>query len=97
MKSVPRRRKKYFYNPKIDNFEYDKKYLKEMMAQVDELKIAKKEAILLAKLKAEQEKKIADLAIGLLLNNTTYDVKWTSNADKKFGITIGSQARRHEP
>lgn len=53
---------KYFYNPKIDNFEYDKKYLKEMMAHVDELKIAKKEAILLAKQKAEQDKKDADLA-----------------------------------
>ncbi len=36
-------------------------------------------------------KKLPNLAIGLLLNNTTYDVKWSSNADKKFGVTIGSQ------
>jgi hypothetical protein len=54
---------KYFYNPKIDNFEYDKKYLKDMIALVDEVKEAKKEAIQLAKQKAEQDKKNADLAI----------------------------------
>lgn len=53
---------KYYYNPKIDNFEYDKKYLKEMLAQTEDLKIAKKEAILLAKMKAEQDKKNADFA-----------------------------------
>ncbi len=39
----------------------------------------------------DSTKKIPNLAIGLLLNNTTYDVKWSSNADKPFGITIGSQ------
>ncbi|HWY13041.1 MAG TPA: carboxypeptidase-like regulatory domain-containing protein [Bacteroidia bacterium] len=59
---------KYYYNPKIDNFEYDKKYLKDMLAQVEELKIAKKEAILLAKLKAEQDKKNADLALQKNMN-----------------------------
>jgi iron complex outermembrane receptor protein len=32
-----------------------------------------------------------ELAIGLKLNATTYDVKWTSNADKEFGYTVGSQ------
>jgi len=32
-----------------------------------------------------------ELAIGLLLNAMTYDVKWTSNAEKKTGFTIGSQ------
>jgi len=53
---------RYYYNPKIDNFEFDKKYMKDMLAQVNDLKIAKKEAILLAKLKAEQEKKDAELA-----------------------------------
>lgn len=36
-------------------------------------------------------KKPEDAEIGLLLNTTTYDLKWTSNAEKKFGITIGSQ------
>ena len=32
-----------------------------------------------------------ELAIGLMLQATTYDVKWTSNAEKRTGITIGSQ------
>src|SRR6185295_2424952 len=32
-----------------------------------------------------------ELAIGLKLNTTTYDVKWTSNPEKNFGFTIGSQ------
>jgi iron complex outermembrane receptor protein len=35
--------------------------------------------------------KKGELAIGLLLNTATYDVKWTSNAEKSFGITVGSQ------
>jgi iron complex outermembrane receptor protein len=39
----------------------------------------------------DSTKKLPDLAIGLLLNNTTYDIKWSSNADKNFGVTIGSQ------
>jgi hypothetical protein len=53
---------KYYFNPKADNFEFDKKYMKDMLAQVEDLKIAKKEAILLAKFKAEQDKKDAELA-----------------------------------
>ena len=53
---------KYYYNPKIDNFEYDKKYLKEMVAKAEDLKDAKREATLLAKMKAEQDKKNTDLA-----------------------------------
>ncbi len=32
-----------------------------------------------------------ELAIGLQLKTTTYDVKWTSNQEKSFGVTIGSQ------
>jgi iron complex outermembrane receptor protein len=39
----------------------------------------------------DSTKKLPNLAIGLLLNNTTYDIKWSSNADKAFGVTIGSQ------
>ena len=39
----------------------------------------------------DSTKKLPELAIGLMLNNTTYDIKWSSNADKAFGITIGSQ------
>jgi hypothetical protein len=53
---------RYYFNPKIDNFEFDKKYMKDMLAQVEDLKVAKKEAILLAKLQAEQAKKDAELA-----------------------------------
>ena len=37
------------------------------------------------------ENKMKELAIGLKLNVTTYDIKWTSNAEKNFGLTIGSQ------
>jgi iron complex outermembrane recepter protein len=36
-------------------------------------------------------KKGKDLAFGLKLNVITYDVKWTSDAEKKFGFTIGTQ------
>ena len=32
-----------------------------------------------------------ELAIGLKLNVITYDARWTSNADKPFGITVGTQ------
>jgi len=32
-----------------------------------------------------------ELAIGLLLNTVTYDLKWSSNAEKKFGLTVGTQ------
>jgi len=53
---------KYSYNSKTDNFEYDKAYLKERSALVEQLKKAKKEAILAAKLKAELDKKNAELA-----------------------------------
>jgi hypothetical protein len=53
---------KYYFNPKIDNFEFDKRYMKDMLAQVEDVKIAKKEALLLAKLQAEQVKKDAELA-----------------------------------
>ena len=37
------------------------------------------------------DNKQKELAIGLKLNVLTYDVKWISNANKAFGITIGSQ------
>jgi hypothetical protein len=53
---------KYYYNPKIDNFEYDKKYLAEMTSLVEEVKVAKKEAIQLAQQKAERDKRNAELA-----------------------------------
>lgn len=36
--------------------------------------------------------KIAEEAISLKLNTMTYDVKYSSDADKKFGYTIGSQS-----
>ena len=32
-----------------------------------------------------------ELAIGLNLNTVTYDLKWTSDAEKKFGLTLGTQ------
>jgi iron complex outermembrane recepter protein len=32
-----------------------------------------------------------ELAIGLKLNVTTYDIKWTTNGERDFGFTIGSQ------
>ena len=32
-----------------------------------------------------------ELAIGLKLNVTTFDIKWNSNASKDFGVTLGTQ------
>lgn len=40
---------------------------------------------------ADGNKHPKDEEIGLLLNTTTYDLKWTSNAAKKFGVTAGTQ------
>ncbi len=53
---------KYYYNPQKDNFEYDKDYLKKMLALVAEVKEARKLAIAAAKTKAEQDKAEALLA-----------------------------------
>ena len=69
---------KYYFNLKADNFEFDKKYMKDMLAQVDDLKLAKKEAILLAKLKAEQDKKDADLAAQKALRDEQLAVEKTN-------------------
>lgn len=51
---------KYYYNPKRDNMEYDKDYLKEMQESLKLLKKAQKEAILLALQKGskKQETKV---------------------------------------
>ena len=35
--------------------------------------------------------KTAEMAIGLKQNTATYDLKWTSNEEKNFGVTIGTQ------
>jgi iron complex outermembrane receptor protein len=35
--------------------------------------------------------KEGELAFGLKLHTITYDAKWSSDAEKKFGVTIGSQ------
>ncbi|MBK7668600.1 MAG: hypothetical protein IPJ32_15415 [Sphingobacteriaceae bacterium] len=77
---------KYYYNPKIDNFEFDKKYMKDMLAQVSDLKIAKKEAILLAKLKAEQDKKDAELAAQKALQDERLAVEkaYLKNLEKEI-------------
>lgn len=53
---------KYYFNPKKDNFEYDKAYLKHMLALVNEFKKNEKNAIELALLKIEQAKKDSALA-----------------------------------
>ena len=54
---------KYLFNPKEDNFGYNEAHLNNMLAQVKELKKAKKEAIRLAKIKAiEDEQKKLELA-----------------------------------
>jgi iron complex outermembrane receptor protein len=37
------------------------------------------------------ENKRKELAIGLMLNTTTYDVKWMSDPEKKLGYIIGTQ------
>ncbi len=48
---------KYYYNAKIDNIEYDKEYLKEMIAAMKLIKKAEKEAILLALQKNDAKQK----------------------------------------
>ncbi len=38
-----------------------------------------------------KDKKDKELAFGLKLTTITYDLKWTSNPEKKFGFVVGSQ------
>lgn len=38
-----------------------------------------------------EDKKDKELAFGLKLTTITYDLKWTSNPEKKFGVVAGSQ------
>lgn len=75
-----------YSNPKIDNFQLDKKYMKDMLAQVNDLKIAKKDAILLAKLKAEQDKKDAELAAQKALQDERLAVEkaYLKNLEKEI-------------
>ncbi len=53
---------KYYYNPKKDNFEYDKAYLKYMLAKVEEIKKEEKKAMLAAKNKGAEDKNNEDIA-----------------------------------
>lgn len=53
---------KYYYNPKKDNFEYDKAYLKYMLAKVEEVRKAEKQAMLAAKNKSAEDKQKDELA-----------------------------------
>jgi hypothetical protein len=45
---------KYYYDPKKENFDYDKEYLKNMLALIEEVKKNNREAVLLANAKAEK-------------------------------------------
>jgi len=42
-------------------------------------------------IESTNDKKDKELAFGLKLTTITYDLKWTSNPEKKFGVVIGSQ------
>jgi hypothetical protein len=53
---------KYYYNPKKDNFEYDKAYLKYMLAKVEEVRKAEKLAMLAKANKAVDDKRDEELA-----------------------------------
>ncbi|MCW3077479.1 MAG: hypothetical protein JWO32_2088 [Bacteroidetes bacterium] len=53
---------KYYFSSKKDNFEYDKAYLKYMLAQIEELKQQEKKAMALALQKSERDKRNAELA-----------------------------------
>lgn len=79
---------KYYFDSKSDNFDYDKRYLKEMIAKVQELKKAKKEAILDNKLKAEQDKKNADLAA----EKTKQDAILAAEKTKQDALLAAEQA-----
>jgi hypothetical protein len=45
---------KYYYDQKKENFDYDRDYLKNMLALIEEVKLANKNALLLAKNKEEK-------------------------------------------
>ncbi|MCE3229148.1 MAG: hypothetical protein K0S32_3699 [Bacteroidetes bacterium] len=53
---------KYFFDKKKDNFEFDKDYMKSMLAKVADIRRAEKKALQLAIQKADQDKKDAELA-----------------------------------
>lgn len=53
---------KYYFNHKKDNFEYDKHYLKMMLARVEEFKKNQKSALAALANRTEEEKKAAELA-----------------------------------
>jgi hypothetical protein len=53
---------KYYYNPKKDDFEYDKEYLSEMLALIEDVKRDRADAIRLAHEKAEQAQRNIELA-----------------------------------
>jgi hypothetical protein len=53
---------KYYFNTKKDNFEFDKDYMKAMIAKVADIRKAEKKALQLAIQKADQDKKEAELA-----------------------------------
>jgi hypothetical protein len=48
---------KYYYDPKKENFDYDRNYLKEMLALIDNVKLANRDAVQLAKTSAEKASK----------------------------------------
>lgn len=50
---------KYYYNPSKENFEYDKEYLEQMLALIEDIKRANKQAIADAKQKSEKAVKDA--------------------------------------
>jgi len=65
---------KYYYNPKKDNFEYDKDYLKTMLALVEEFKKNEKKNLRLAALKAEENKR-NELAAKQKEERTAYEAE----------------------
>lgn len=67
---------KYYFNVKKDNFEYDKAYLKHMLAMVDELRRDEKRAMLAAASKAKRlEKQNANVASVTTVEKTAVAVE----------------------
>jgi hypothetical protein len=87
---------KYYYNPKIDNFEYDKKYLAQMTALVEEVKIAKKEAILLAQQKAERDKRNAELTQQKALEDERFAIEQANMKALETELTLAKKQKEEK-
>jgi hypothetical protein len=87
---------KYYYNPKKDNFEYDKAYLKYMLAKVEEVRKAEKQAMMLASSKGETDKKNAELAQQAALKEAMQKERDAMEAEMIAKLQAEAEAKKAE-